>query len=162
MRIEPAILSDPAVQAMIAFHQQDMEEMSPPGTSFALDLSGLSGPEVTVLGAWLGEELAAIGAIKRLGPDHAELKSMRTRPEHLGKGLAKAVLEELIALARSEGIAQLSLETGTTAEFEPAIRLYSKYGFARGESFASYVNGPDNQCYHLDLSAECPISSPAA
>ena len=151
MRIDTASLSDPDVQAMIAFHQQDMEAMSPPGTSFALDLSGLTGPEVTVLGAWEGEELVAIGALKRLSAEHAELKSMRTRPEHLGKGIAKAVLEALIALSRAEGITRLSLETGTSAEFEPAIRLYAKYGFARGEAFADYFNGPHNQCYHLQL-----------
>ncbi|MEZ5679786.1 MAG: GNAT family N-acetyltransferase [Erythrobacter sp.] len=150
-RIETAMLSDPDVQAMIAFHQQDMQDISPPGTSFALDLSGLSGPEVTVLGAREGEELAAIGALKRLGPHHAELKSMRTRPEHLGKGMAKAILEALIALARSEGISRLSLETGTSGDFEPAIGLYTKYGFTRGEAFSDYVNGPANQCYHLDL-----------
>ena len=151
MRIGEASLADPAVREMIAFHQQDMEEMSPPGTSFALDLSGLSGPEVTVLGAWEEDELVAIGALKRLAPGHAELKSMRTRPEHLGKGIAKAVLEALIAVSRAEGIEVLSLETGTSAEFEPAIRLYSKYGFVRGEAFADYVNGPHNQCYHLPL-----------
>ncbi|MXO50802.1 GNAT family N-acetyltransferase [Erythrobacter gaetbuli] len=151
MRIAEASLADPAVRDLIAFHQQDMEAMSPPGTSFALDLSGLSGGETTVLGAWEGEELVAIGALKRLGSGQAELKSMRTRPEHLGKGIAKAVLEALIDLSRAEGIARLSLETGTSDEFVPAIRLYTKYGFERGDAFADYVNGPHNQCYHLPL-----------
>ncbi|MCA0909079.1 GNAT family N-acetyltransferase [Qipengyuania gaetbuli] len=151
MRIAEASLADPAVRDLIAFHQQDMDAVSPPGTSFALDLSGLSGPETTVLGAWEGEELVAIGALKRLGSGQAELKSMRTRPEHLGKGIAKAVLEALIDLSRAEGIARLSLETGTSDEFVPAIRLYTKYGFERGDAFADYVNGPHNQCYHLPL-----------
>ena len=151
MRIAEASLADPAVRNLIAFHQQDMEAMSPPGTSFALDLSGLSGAETTVLGAWKGEELVGIGALKRLGGGQAELKSMRTRPEHLGKGIAKAVLEALIDLSRAEGIARLSLETGTSDEFVPAIRLYAKYGFERGDAFADYVNGPHNQCYHLPL-----------
>ena len=150
-RIDKANLSDPQVREMIAFHQQDMEAMSPPGTSFALDLAGLSGPQVTVLGAWEGEYLLAIGALKRIGPGQAELKSMRTRPQHLKRGLATAILEALIAMARDEGVTRLSLETGTTGEFEPAISLYSKYGFARGEAFADYINGPDNQCYHLEL-----------
>lgn len=151
MRIAEASLADPAVRDLVAFHQQDMEAVSPPGTSFALDLSGLSGAETTVLGAWEGEELVAIGALKRLGGGQAELKSMRTRPEHLGKGIGKTVLEALIDLSRAEGIARLSLETGTSDEFVPAIRLYTKYGFERGDAFADYVNGPHNQCYHLPL-----------
>lgn len=151
IRIEPASLDDPEVRAIISFHQQDMEEMSPPGTSWALDLSGLSGPSVTVLGAWEDDTLLGIGALKRFGDGTAELKSMRTLPAHLGKGVAKALLAELIALSRSEGLHRLSLETGTSEEFLPAITLYTKHGFSKGEAFSEYENGPHNQCYHLDL-----------
>ena len=151
IRVAAASLEDPQVRALIAFHQQDMHEISPPGTSFALDLSGLSTSDVSVLGAWDGEELLAIGALKRLGDGTAELKSMRTLPQHLGKGAAKAILAELIAMARGEGLQRLSLETGTSSEFEPAIALYTKRGFVVGDAFADYVNGPHNQCYHLEL-----------
>ncbi|MBX7461098.1 GNAT family N-acetyltransferase [Qipengyuania huizhouensis] len=153
MEIREASLDDEEVRALIAFHQQDMEEMSPPGTSYALDLSGLSGPEITVLGAWEGDTLIAIGALKRLDEQSAELKSMRTLPTHLGKGAARAILEGLIALSRNEGFLRLSLETGTSVEFLPAITLYERHGFARGEAFADYANGSHNQCYHLDLQA---------
>ena len=151
MRIAKAALDDPQVRALIAFHQQDMEEMSPPGTSWALDLSGLSGPEVTVLGAWEGETLIGIGALKRLGNGTAELKSMRTLPDHLGKGVAKLLLARLIEMSREESLDRLSLETGTSAEFEPAIGLYTRHGFVAGEAFSDYENGPHNQCYHLEL-----------
>ena len=151
MRIAKAALDDPQVRALIAFHQQDMEEMSPPGTSWALDLSGLSGPEVTVLGAWEGDTLIGIGALKRLGDGTAELKSMRTLPDHLGKGVAKLLLARLIEMSREESLDRLSLETGTSAEFEPAIGLYTRHGFVAGEAFSDYENGPHNQCYHLEL-----------
>ena len=151
MEIRPASIDDAQVRALIAFHQQDMEAMSPPGTSWALDLSGLSGPSVTVLGAWEGETLIGIGALKRLGDSSAELKSMRTLPEFLGKGVARAILADLIALSREEGYRRLSLETGTSEDFRPAIALYLKHGFAAGEAFSDYENGPHNQCYHLDL-----------
>ena len=149
--VRTASLEDPAVRALVAYHQQDMEEMSPPGTSWALDLSGLSGPLVTVLGAWDGETLMGIGALKQLGEKAAELKSMRTLPAYLGQGVARAILAELIALSREKGFARLSLETGTSAEFQPAVALYTKYGFVTGEAFSEYANGPHNQCYHLGL-----------
>ena len=136
---------------MIAYHQRDMLAVSPPGTSFALDVSGLSGPGVSLLGAWESQSLIAIGAMKRLSPTHAELKSMRTHPAHLGKGAAKAILDALVALARTEAIMRLSLETGTSAEFAPAMRLYQRYGFAPGAAFADYANGPHNQCWHMRL-----------
>jgi putative acetyltransferase len=153
IEIRPASLTDEQVCQLIAFHQRDMKVMSPPGTSFALDLSGLTGPEVTVIGAWEGETLIAIGALKRLGDRTAELKSMRTLPAHLGKGAARSILKELIAISRAEGLRRLSLETGTSAEFLPAITLYQRHGFVRAEAFADYANGPHNQCYHLDMEA---------
>lgn len=151
IRVGMASLSDPQVRALIAFHQQDMHDVSPPGTSYALDLSGLSGKDVSVLGAWDGERLVGIGALKRLDGDSAELKSMRTLPDCLGRGVARAILTELVALSRLERLTRLSLETGTSPEFAPAIALYTKNGFVAGDAFAGYANGPHNQCYHLDL-----------
>ena len=151
LRVEQARLDDPQVQALIAFHQKDMHRMSPPGTSWALDLTGLAGPETTVLGAWEGGKLAGIGAIKRLGCGAVELKSMRTLPEHLGKGVAWAILTALLEICRAEGYRRVSLETGTSEEFLPAIALYRRFGFAPGEAFSRYENGPHNQCYHFAL-----------
>jgi putative acetyltransferase len=151
MRVARASLEDPAVRQMVEYHQRDAQSLSPPGSSFALDVSGLSGPSITLLGAWEGDTLIAIGALKRLSDSHAELKSMRTHPDHLGKGAAKAILKALTEVARSEGITRLSLETGTGEAFAPAQALYSGFGFAPGEAFSDYVNGPHNQCWHMAL-----------
>ena len=48
MQVELADLEDPEVCALIAYHQKAMLDGSPPGMSFALDLSGLRQPAVTV------------------------------------------------------------------------------------------------------------------
>ena len=151
MEIAEADLADPAVRAMIELHQRGMGAISPPGTCFALDVTGLSGPQVTLFGAWIDGHLAGIGALKRLGAGQAEIKSMRTDPACLGRGVARAILEAIIATATAEGIRQLSLETGTSEMFGPAIGLYRQRGFTPGEPFAGYINGPHNQCYHLPL-----------
>lgn len=151
LRVDIASLADAQVCALLEAHQRDMVAISPPGTSFALDLTGLSGPGITLFGAWEGDELVAVGALKRLSPEQAEIKSMRTHARHLGKGAAQAILDRLIATARSEGIGRLSLETGTSAMFIPAIRLYTRNHFTPGPAFADYANGPHNQCYHLPL-----------
>ena len=162
MHIAHADSNDPSVRTLIELHQRDMAAASPPGTSFALDVSGLKGPEVTLFGAWIeggrGSAgfgcdtcLAGIGALKRFGDGQAEIKSMRTHPAYLGRGVARALLEAIIATAQGEGINRLSLETGTSDQFTPAIRLYTRRGFAPGDAFADYSNGPYNQCYHLML-----------
>lgn len=46
---------------------------------------------------------------------------------------------------------KLSLETGTTPAFDPALKLYRKYGFVNGAVFADYRESPYNQFLHLSL-----------
>jgi len=151
MRIALADLDDPRVQDLIAFHQRAMIEGSPPGLSFALDLSGLQDAAVTVWALEIEERVAAIGALKRLDARSGEVKSMRTHPDFLRQGCAAALLETIIAHARAEGLAMLSLETGTGPAFEPALALYRRRGFVNGPAFADYVLTDFNQCLHLAL-----------
>ena len=151
VEIATADLSDPRVVDLIAFHQREMLAASPPGTSFALDLSGLTDPAIVVLAAWDGERCVAIGALKKLGADWGELKSMRTRPDCVRRGIATRMLDALITLARQRKMVRLSLETGSGNAFAPALALYSKRGFVNGPAFADYRPTEFNQCLHLDL-----------
>lgn len=151
LRIALADLDDPAVQALIALHQRAMVEGSPPGLSFALDLSGLRADGVTVWTAHVAEAIAAIGALKRLDERSGEVKSMRADPRFLRQGIAAQLLETIIAHARQTGLTRLSLETGTGPAFEPALALYRRRGFVNGPAFADYVLTDFNQCLHLAL-----------
>jgi putative acetyltransferase len=144
-------LSSRATQALLVLHLRGMHANSPPGHVFALDLSGLRAPGVTVWSAWQGEDLAGIGALRVLSVGAGELKSMRTDPRHLRKGVASALLEHIIAVARDRGLRRLSLETGRGPAFEPALALYRNRGFADGESFADYSPGSFSQFLHMDL-----------
>lgn len=149
--IREADLSSEAVRALLALHLAGMHASSPPGHVFALGLSGLQAPGVTVWAAWDGEALAGIGALKELGDGTGEVKSMRTHPDHLRKGVGAAILERIIAEARAHGLARLSLETGSGPAFEPALALYRKRGFVDGEAFGDYVRSDFNQFLHLPL-----------
>ncbi len=144
-------LAGEATRALLAIHLQGMQSSSPPGHVFALDLSGLRSPNVTVWTSWEGETLLAIGALKQLDATTGEVKSMRTHPDQLRKGAAAAILEHVIAIARSRGLRRLSLETGRGPAFEPALALYRKRGFTNGEAFADYEPSEFNQFLHLDL-----------
>lgn len=144
-------LTHPQTLALLTLHLSGMASSSPPGHSFALDVSGLKAPGVTLYGAWDGEALAGIGAIKDLGDGAAELKSMRTHPDHLRKGVGAAILEHIIGEAKTRGIDRLSLETGSGEAFEPALELYRRRGFLSGGAFSDYVASEFNQFMHLDL-----------
>lgn len=151
MTIREDDLSSEAVRALVALHLAGMNANTPPGHVFALDLSGLTAPNVTFWSAWDGEAVAGMGALKDLGDGMGEVKSMRTHPDHLRKGVAAALLEEIIGSARSRGYRRLSLETGIGPAFDPALALYRRRGFVDGEPFADYVRSDYNQMLHLAL-----------
>jgi putative acetyltransferase len=100
---------------------------------------------------WDGDTLAGIGALKELGDGGAELKSMRTHPDHLRRGVAAALLDHIIAVAQRRCITRLSLETGSGPAFDPALALYRRRGFANGEAFGDYTPSAFNQFLHLSL-----------
>lgn len=149
--VRPDDLSGDASRELLALHLHGMNATSPPGNVFALDLDGLTGPDLSVWGAWDGDAVVAIGALKTLGAGAGEVKSMRTHPDHLRRGAAAQLLDHIIAEARRRGMAQLSLETGRGPAFEPALALYRKRGFVNGEAFAEYAPSAFNQFLHLRL-----------
>ena len=144
-------LSGPEIRNLIAFHLGQARANSPPGLSFALDLSGLQVPEISFWSVWQGETLMGCGALKNLGDGTGEIKSMRTAPEHVRKGVAGALLKHIIATAKARGYTRLSLETGAEGAYGPALALYRKHGFILGEAFADYKPSAFNHCMHLDL-----------
>ncbi len=135
-------LSGAAIRELLALHLGSMTLHSPPESIHALDLDGLRDPSVTFWSVWDGDALLGCGALKELDATHGEIKSMRTAPAHLRKGVARFVLDHAIAEARRRGYTRLSLETGTAAAFEPARRLYARSGFVPCGPFGAYVEDP--------------------
>ena len=151
MIVKPGDFEDPQILDLLRLHLQGMADSSPPGHSFALDLSGLQRPDVTFLSVWHADTLLAIGALKELAADHGELKSMRTRTDLVRRGAGTTLLVSLLELAIIRNYRRVSLETGSGEAFEPALALYRKHGFREGEAFADYVRSDFNQFLHLDL-----------
>ncbi|MFD1788969.1 GNAT family N-acetyltransferase [Sphingomonas floccifaciens] len=154
MRFARADLDHPAVVALLEHHVREAHRNSPPGSVFALDLSGLRVPEIRVWSAWDGDMLLGIGAWKALGGGDAELKSMRTAPGCERRGVGKAMLAHLIAEARAAGMTRLLLETGTNDAFAPARVMYEAAGFVPTGAFGDYVLTDFNRCYALSLSRD--------
>ena len=144
-------LREEAVRALLAFHLQGMHASSPACHVHTLDLTGLLQPNVTVWSALDGPALAGVGALKLIDADHAEVKSMRTHPDHLRRGVAAVLLEQIIETARAAGVKRLSLETGRGDAFEPALAMYRRRGFVDGGPFAGYEANAFSQFLHLEL-----------
>lgn len=151
MDIRKDDLSSCATRRLLRLHLEGMHRSSPPGHVFALDLSGLRASDVTVWSAWNGDGILGIGALRQLDRIAGEVKSMRTHPDHLRKGVAAALLKKIIDEARTRGMQRLSLETGSGPAFEPALALYRRHGFVDGDAFAEYEPSAFSQFLHLRL-----------
>lgn len=158
MIISPGHLDDPRVHELLRLHLAAMHVHSPPGTVHALDLSGLEHPDVTFFTAWDGEDLLGCGALRELSGSHGEIKSMRTAPHHVRKGVAAGLLRHMIDVAEARGYLRVSLETGSGEAFVGAIRLYEKFGFVKGDRFGAYVATDFNQFFHLHIGGAAQAS----
>lgn len=144
MNIKVDDLTHPAVIQLLAEHIESMTEQSPPESKYALDLEGLRKPEITFWSAWEDEELLGFGALHEINSRHGELKSLKTSPSHLKKGVAVKIVDHIINEAKKRGYTRVSLETGPPKFFGPAINLYKKLEFTYCEPFASYKKSDFN------------------
>lgn len=139
------------VRALLARHLTFANSHSPPEDVHALDVDGLLGPEVTFVSYRSGGVLLGVGALKRLDAEHAELKSMHVAEEARGRGIGRAILDHLLALARERGYRRVSLETGSMEAFAPARSLYASAGFTPCPPFGDYWDSPNSTCMTLSL-----------
>jgi putative acetyltransferase len=150
-RIEADDPRRPDVRALLERHVTFALSVTPPEHSFALDVDGLLDPAITFCSCRADGELLAVGALKRLDPEHAEIKSMHTAQAARGRGVGRAMLDHLLALARGHGYRRIYLETGTMAEFAAARALYASAGFVPCGPFADYRPSEDNYFMTLEL-----------
>src|SRR5437867_12011140 len=144
MQIRVDNLAGAEIRALLAEHLHNMHQLSPPESVHALDLTALLSPEITFWTAWSQGELLGCGALNELTPAHGEAKSMRTVFAHRRKGVARAMLQHIIAEARRRSYARLSLETGSLQAFEPARSLYRSFGFTYCSPFEGYAEDPNS------------------
>jgi putative acetyltransferase len=147
-------LDDPArddVTALLTEHLTDMFATSPAESVHALDVAALQAPGLSFWTARRDGLLLGCAALKELGPDHAEVKSMRTTTAARGTGIGKALVLHLLAVGRERGYRRLSLETGTQDYFAPARALYVAHGFESCGPFGTYVEDPHSAFFTREL-----------
>jgi putative acetyltransferase len=125
-------------------HTDDMHADTPPESIHMMDKAALAAPGIRFFVLRDAGEPLAMGAVKRIDATHAEIKSMHVLAEARGRGLSKAMLEHLVAAARADGFARLSLETGVQPTFVAARALYARAGFAECAPFEGYSDDPNS------------------
>ena len=124
---------------------------TPPEDVHALDVDGLLDPTVTFFSFRREGELLAVAALKRIDDHYAELKSMHTAQAARGRGIARAMVEHLLATARERGFDRVSIETGSQPAFAPARSLYVNAGFEPCKPFGDYRPSPNSTFMTISL-----------
>ena len=148
--VRPVRPTDPEVAALLRAHAAHCDGASPPESTHYLAAEALGAPGITLLGAYAGDDLLSIGALRE-GVAEGEIKSMHTAAAARGRGAARAILDALIALAIGRGLPVLRLETGTASVFAPARALYARAGFAPRGPFPPYVEDPESAFFEKKL-----------
>ena len=134
----------PDLEQLFQRHTADMHADTPPESIHMMDKSSLAAPGIRFFVLREAGAPLAMGAFKRIDANHAEIKSMHVLHEARGRGLSKAMLEHLVAAARADGFARLSLETGVQPTFVAARALYGRAGFEECPPFEGYEEDPNS------------------
>lgn len=143
------------VRVLIAELNAALLELTPPEYCYHMKPEEMAAPDTTVFVARAEARAVAMGALRRHPNGMGEVKRMYTRPEAQGRGLGGAILSEIEALARKEGIRELVLETGD--RHPAAWRVYERGGFVRSGPVLGYPDTPYSVFY-----AKALTSSPVA
>ena len=132
-------------------HTADMHADTPPESIHMLPRTDLDHPQIAFFVLREGGRPVGMGAVKRIAPDHGEIKSMHVLTECRGRGHSRRMLNALIAHARRTGMARLSLETGVQPTFIAARGLYARAGFVECPPFGDYLPDPNSVFMTIDL-----------
>jgi putative acetyltransferase len=137
-------LQSAEIQDFLSAHIDDMRAISPPESKHALDIAGLLQPNIQFWCAYNNTQLVGCIALKIHSSGMGEIKSMRTAVEARGKGIGLELLRFVTQSAKQNNLQQLYLETGAMTFFEPARKLYKKFGFEICAPFANYKADPNS------------------
>ena len=131
---------NPEVNELLTKHFIELRAASPEGSAHVLDIPGLKISSIKFWSLWENDKLMGCGALKFLGNNHGEFKSIRVHDNFRNKGNGIKVIEHLIYEARKLNIKRISIETGAGNFFEPARKLFKKCNFEPCKPFAHYKN----------------------
>lgn len=142
------------VRELVAELNAYLRPLSPPEFQFQMTVEQMADSKTTLFVARdEAGRAVGMGALKLETPELAEVKRMFTRPAVRGRGVGKALLEQIVALAAGKGVRELKLETGEGPGFEPAHRLYERSGFARCGAFLDYPDSGHSAFFEMRLPA---------
>lgn len=142
------------VRALIGELNAALLALTPPEFCFHMTAEQIAEPETTLFVARIDGRAVGIGALRRHGDGVGEVKRMYVRPELQGQGIGGRILDAIEALALSEGVRRLVLETGD--RHPAAWRVYERGGFTRCGPVLDYPDSVWSVFYEKGLPPRRP------
>jgi GNAT superfamily N-acetyltransferase len=95
-----------------------------------------------------GSPVGCVG-LQPVAPGLGEIKRMYVAPAARGWGLSRVLLDAVESQARSVGLTNLRLETGTRQV--EAIALYTNHGYRPTPPYPPFENDSASRCFAKDL-----------
>jgi GNAT superfamily N-acetyltransferase len=151
----------PALRQLFTEHLQAAQKLAQAEYSVRLDVPNMlereldrealaalyTPPQGYLLLAQLDEEIVGCAAIRQLDVEICELCRMYVQPAYRRQGIAKALLDRLIALAATANYTTIRLDTPRFAG--AAHQLYADYGFVEIPPYPGTKIPLDRQPYWL-------------
>lgn len=152
IRIEPGRIDDPGISTVLQAHHSLMRSQSPAESCHVFEPEALSEANAVLFVAMSNDDVLGVGTLVSIGDREGEIKSMHTLSRARGRGVGRAILQQLLDEAKRRGMDRVSLETGSQPEFAAARSLYEKLGFSVCPPFGSYRVDPLSVFMTRDIS----------
>jgi GNAT superfamily N-acetyltransferase len=135
--LKPVPADDPAMLRLAEALRDEVEERGAHNGAARPDTPLIEAirRDSDTLVAYADQEPVGMGALRVLDGGIAEIKRMYVVPEHRGAGVARRILGDLEALARSRGLRAIRLDTN--ARLVEANRMYTEAGYVQIEDYNS-------------------------
>ena len=150
MRLRAMTRLGPDLEALVQQSRRYQAELYPAQSIHQDDPQTLLGNGSCFIGAWEGDGLCGIGAVKIMRDDgcYGEIKNLFVDPRYRGMGVASAIMGRLERHLVENRVPLSRLETGT---LQPeSIELYRGLGYHERGPFGKY--GPDPYSLFMEKS----------
>ena len=142
MQIHPIDVISGDVAGLVQQSQQYQAEIYPAESIHQEDAQALLVSSVYFIGAYQGQALLGIGAVKRIDASspYGEIKNLFVDPRHRGQGASRVIMHALEQHLIGAGISICRLETGVNQP--ESIGLYESLGYKVCGPYGDYQDDP--------------------
>jgi len=130
------------VSELVQQSQQYQAGLYPTESIHQEDAQALLAANIYFVGAYQGQVLMGIGAVKRIDASlpYGEIKNLFVDPGHRGRGVSRVIMQALEQYLLDAGIDVCRLETGVNQP--ESIGLYESLGYKRCGPYGDYQSDP--------------------